>query len=266
MSQASVRRAAGAAHDDGTLPLVLLHAFPLDSRMWDAAGALVPGPRAVYAVDLPGSPGHTTALPEPPSLEAAADLVAAALAAAGITRAVVAGLSMGGYVALALAERHPALVAGLGLLDTKTVADTPQAAATRLERADRLEASGSVAEVVADVDVLLGETSRAARADVRDQVLAWIGEQEPAGLAWQQRAMAARPDRTEVLRAYGGPVAVVVGDEDRPTPVAQAESMSATAAGAPLVVVRGAGHLTALEDPAAVAAALADLAQRADGA
>ena len=264
MSPAAVRRAAGPAHDEGALPLVLLHAFPLDSRMWDSAGALVPGPRTVYAVDLPGSPGHADALPTAPSLDASADLVAAALADAGITRAVIAGLSMGGYAALALLERHPSLVAGLGLVDTKSVADTPEAAANRLARAARLEQAGTVDEVLPDVDGLLGETSRAARPEVREQVLGWIREQVPAGLAWSQRAMAARPDRTAVLHAFLGPVTVVVGDEDTLAPVAVAEQMSVAAGGAPLVVVRGAGHLSAVEDPAAVAAALADLAQRAD--
>ena len=234
MSPATVRHTAGPAHDDGALPLVLLHAFPLDSRMWDAAGSLVPGPRSVYAVDLPGSPGHAEALPEPPSLEASADLVAAALAEAGITRAVVAGLSMGGYTALALLERHPSLVAGLALVDTKSVADPPEAKANRLVRARRLEESGTVDEVLPDADALIGETSRAARPEVRDQVLAWIREQVPAGLAWSQRAMAARPDRTEVLHAFTGPVIVVVGDEDTTAPVAQAELMSAAAGGVPV--------------------------------
>ena len=264
MSPAAVRRAGVPGDDEGTLPLVLLHAFPLDSRMWDAAGALVPGPRAVFAVDLPGSPGHAEALPAEPSLDASADLVAAALADAGITRAVVVGLSMGGYTALALLERHPALVAGLGLVDTKAVADAPEAAANRLARAARLEESGTVDEVLPDADTLLGETSRAARPDVRELVLGWIREQAPAGLAWSQRAMAARPDRTAVLHAFTDPVTVVVGDEDTVTPVAVAEQLASAANGAPLVVVRGAGHLSAVEDPAAVAAALADLAQRAD--
>jgi pimeloyl-ACP methyl ester carboxylesterase len=247
------------------LPLVLLHAFPLDSRMWLKAGALVPGPRAVLAVDLPGTPGHPQNPPEP-SLDASADLVAAALAEAGVARAVVAGLSMGGYVALALLERRPSLVAGLGLVDTKAVADAPEAAANRLARAARLEASGTVDEVVPDVDALLGESTRAARPEVREQVLAWVREQLPAGLAWSQRAMAARPDRSELLRAFGGPVAVVVGDEDTTTPVALAERTAETAGGAPLVVVPHAGHLSAVEDPEAVAAALAELAVRADTA
>ncbi len=266
MSAVAVRRMAGGARDEALLPLVLLHAFPMDSRMWDAVGALVPGGRAVYVVDLPGSPGHADALPSPPSLDASADLVAAALAEAGVTRAVVAGLSMGGYTALALLERHPSLVVGLGLLDTKLVADAPEAAANRLARALRLDESGTVAEVLPDADTLLGETTRAARPEVRKQVVGWIREQVPAGLAWAQRAMAARPDRTDVLHRFAGPVTVLVGDEDAITPVAMAEQMSAVAGGAPLVVVRGAGHLSAVEDPAAVAAALADLAQRADAA
>lgn len=245
------------------LPLVLLHGFPLDSRMWERAGSRVPGPRAVYAVDLPGTPGNGEDLPEP-SLEASADLVAAELARAGVSRAVVAGLSMGGYVALALLERHPSLVAGLGLVDTKSTADAPEAAANRRARADRLEASGTVDEVLPDVDMLLGETTRAARPDVRLQVLSWVREQVPSGLAWSQRAMAARPDRTALLRAFGGPVAVVVGDEDTVTPVAQADHLAEAAVGATLVVVRGVGHLSAVEDPDTVAEALADLAVRAD--
>ncbi len=251
------------AADSAALPLVLLHAFPLDARMWQAAGSRVPGPRAVYAVDLPGTPGNTGDLPEP-SLDASADAVAELLAGIGVTSAVVAGLSMGGYVALSLLERYPSLVAGVGLVDTKAVADTPEAAANRRARADRLEGSGTVDDVLPDVDVLLGETTLAAHPDVREQVLDWVREQVPAGLAWSQRAMAARPDRSSVLRAFTGPVTVVVGDEDGVTPVEQAEAMAA--GGATLVVVRGAGHLTAVEDPDTVANALAELARRADAA
>ena len=71
--------------------------------------------------------------------------------------------------------------------------------------------------------------------------------------------MAARPDRTEVLRAFAGPVVVVVGEQDTVTPAASAEHMAAAAPGAHLVVVPRSGHLTAIEDPAAVAAALAGL-------
>lgn len=243
------------------LPLVLLHAFPLDSRMWADVAALVDGP--VLAVDLPGlGAAQGVALPEP-SLEAAADAVAAALAEAGHAHAVVAGLSMGGYVALALLERHPALVAGLGLLDTKATADTDEARANRLRVADVVESTGTVDEVLPMATALLGSASRE-RPELVARLEALIGAQPPAGVAWSQRAMAARPDRTGLLAAYPAPALVLVGEEDQPTPVAAARDM-AQALGVEAVVVPGAGHLTAVEAPSAVAAALADLLARARG-
>lgn len=240
------------------LPLVLLHAFPLDSRMWGEVAALLPGP--VLAPDLPGL-GAAQGVPLPePSIEASADAVAEALARAGHGRAVVAGLSMGGYVALALAERHPDLVAGLGLLDTKSTADTDEAQANRLRVADVVEAAGTVDEVLPMAAALLGADARDRGVDAR--VGAWIAAQPPAGVAWSQRAMAARPDRTAVLEAYDGPGLVLVGEEDQPTPVAEARRMADALRVEP-VVVPGAGHLTAVETPRPVAEALATLLARA---
>jgi len=250
------------APGDG-LPVVLIHGFPLDHRMWLAAAAAVPGTRAVHTVDLPGTPGHLADLPDP-AIEAAAADVATALAQAGIGRAVVAGMSMGGYVALALAEAHPELVAALALVDTKSTADPDEARANRLRIADEAEATDSVAPVRPMATTLVGESTRAGRPAVSDQVAAWIEDQSPAGIAWSQRAMAARPDRTDVLRAFAGPVTVVVGDEDALTPISAAEHMVGAAADALLVVVPRAGHLAAAEQPDVVAAALGDLAQRAD--
>ncbi|WP_019134854.1 alpha/beta fold hydrolase [Cellulomonas massiliensis] len=253
------------AAEGAGLPLVLLHAFPLDHRMWQDAAARLPGARAVLAIDLPGAgTSHGAVLPEPPSLEAAAAALARELDAAGVPRAVVAGLSMGGYVALALLERRPGLVAGLGLVDTKSSADTPEARANRLRVADEAEGDASVAPVRPMVATLVGETTRSSRPDVLERVAGWVEEQAPASVAWAQRAMAARPDRTDVLAAWDGPVAVVVGDEDTVTPVDAARHMADAAPQAQLVVVPRAGHLSAVEQPDAVALALGDLCQRAD--
>lgn len=246
------------AEGDG-LPLVLLHGFPLDHRMWTDMATQVVGPHRVLALDLPG----TTDERREPSLDDAADHVAAALEAAGVARAVVAGLSMGGYVALALAERHPELVAALGLVDTKSTADTPDARARRLDVAQEVERSGSVEAVRGMATTLVGESTSAAGPEVSAQLACWIEDQDPASVAWAQRAMAARPDRTHVLAAFANPVAVVVGDEDALTPVAAAEHMAAAARDAQLVVVPRAGHMSAVEQPAAVALALSELAQRA---
>lgn len=256
------------ASADAGLPLVLLHGFPLDHRMWEPVAGRVDGARAVLAVDLPGAGGSTAAdpaLPEP-ALEASADAVAHALAAASVDRAVVAGLSMGGYVALALLERHPGLVAGLGLVDTRSTADTDDARANRLRIADEVLASGSVDPVRPMAGMLVGETTRASAPDLVEQIAAWIDGQDPGGVAWSQRAMAARPDRTELLRGFAGPVAVVVGEEDQIAPLEAAEHMVAAAPAAQLVVVPRSGHMSAVEQPDEVAAALSDLAARADSA
>lgn len=246
------------------LPLVLLHAFPVDARMWDEVADLLPGGVPVLALDLPGlGAARSPDLPEP-SIDTSADAVAAALALAGHQRAVFAGLSMGGYVVLALAERHPALVAGIGLLDTKSTADTEQARANRLRIAEAVEATGTVDEVMPMAGALLGATSREQHPELVDRLAEWIGGQPPSGVAWSQRAMAARPDRTAVLTGYRGPSLVLVGDEDQPTPVSEAQHMADALGNSP-VVIRGAGHLTAVETPSQVADGLAALYAQATG-
>lgn len=244
-------------------PIVLLHAFPLDHRMWDEVAAGLADARQVIVPDLPVPAGEP--LPDV-TLDDAADRVAATIREQSDGPVVLAGLSMGGYVALALLERHPGLVAGLALVDTKSTADGPEAVERRLRVADAVEGAASVDPVRGMVDVLLGESTRTARPEVTERVAAWIGEQDPARVAWAQRAMAARPDRTEVLRAFDGPVTVVVGDEDTVTGADEADHMVTVAAQGLLVVVPRAGHLSAVEDPAAVRDALADLAQLVEGA
>lgn len=253
----------GGAADDGELPLVLVHGFPVDHRMWDETVDQLEVP--AFSVDLPGF-GDAPDVAGEPSVEAYADAVAAALDARGVGRAVVAGMSMGGYVALALAERRPDLVAGLALVDTKTVADAPAARENRLRIAAEAEESGTVDAVRGMSETMLGEKSRRTRPDLVATVAGWIGEQRPATVAWAQRAMAARPDRTAVLEAYEGPVTVVVGTEDELTPVEDAEHTLAhtdAASDAALVLAPEAGHLAALEAPEHVAGALGRLHRRA---
>ncbi len=256
----------------GGTPLVLLHGFPLDHRMWGDVVDLLTGDPTVLAPDLPGfgtSPvgedvaEHVAGGPEP-SVDVMADGVALTLRAAGVDRAVVAGLSMGGYVAMALADRHPELVAGLALLDTKSVADPEPARANRLRIAEAVLAAGDVEEVVPMRTTLLGETSRQTRPDLVAHLETWIRDQGAPGVAWAQRAMAARPDRTEVLRGVHVPAVVMVGEQDELSPLDQARQMVEALPDAELVVVPAAGHMTTIENPEPVAAALSALLVRAE--
>lgn len=255
----------------GALPLVLLHGFPLDHRMWTDVVDLLAGDPTVLAPDLPGF-GSSPSGPDvsaavggsgTPSLEVVADAVAAALRAGGVGRAVVGGLSLGGYVAMALVERHPDLVAGLALIDTKATADDDDARRNRLRIAATVRAEGRIDAVLGMRSTLLGATNRVDRPDLAARLEGWIRDQGPAAVGWIQEAMAARPDRTGVLGGYPGPAVVVVGDQDEIAPVAAAREMVEALPDAELVIVPGAGHMTSSESPEPVAAALSGVLARA---
>jgi len=174
---------------------------------------------------------------------------------------VVGGVSMGGYVALALLRNDPGRVRGLVLADTQTSADDAQGRAGRERSAEELLARGTGA-LLPLVDRLLGPS---APAELRARVLAWITAGSPEGQAAAQRGMALRPDARDILARFGGPVLVVVGRDDVLTPPAKARAMADLVPGAELVEIPGAGHLANLEQPGAFNAALGRLLERLGG-
>ncbi|MFN3865941.1 MAG: alpha/beta fold hydrolase, partial [Demequina sp.] len=177
--------------------------------------------------------------------------------ATGADAAVWIGCSMGGYVALAVAQRWPDAVAGMGLVCTKSTADGDEARAKRLLVAAEAEGEGGLPDPQGAAEGMIGGDGSG-----RDELVEWvaanIARQRGDGIAWGQRAMAARPDRTEVLRAVDAPVVVVIGAQDGI--IARADSdLMAQAAGVEPVVLDGVGHMAALEAPAATADALEPL-------
>ncbi|WP_035797921.1 alpha/beta fold hydrolase [Kitasatospora mediocidica] len=244
--------------------LVLLHAFPLSARMWQAQLDGLPGPDGSAArVLAPDFPGFGAGAPsaDPPSLDLLADGVARLLDDRGIDRAVVGGLSMGGYVALAFARRHPDRLRGLLLADTKASADTEAARVNRERIAAAVLARDSVRLLAEErlESTLLGP---AAAPELVAAVRALIAAATPAGVAWAQRAMAARPDSFEVLAGLRVPAAVLVGAQDALTPPEDARAMVRALPDARLTVIEGAGHLSALEAPQAFDAAVRELLRR----
>ncbi len=249
---------------DGT-PLVLLNAFPVDRAQWDPfIDALPDAPGDIITFDVPGI-GDMPVPDEEPSLELIAD--AAVLAMREVTghdSAVWVGCSMGGYIAMAVAERHPTAIAGIGLLGTKSTADADEARAKRLELADAVEHAAGHPDPHGAAEGLVG-TQGPRRAGLVAAIEANVARHRGEGIAWGQRAMAARPDRTEVLRGLDVPAVVAVGERDGFTRLDDAALM-ADALGAEAVVLEGVGHLCAFEAPERVAAMVADLLERADAA
>jgi pimeloyl-ACP methyl ester carboxylesterase len=179
------------------------------------------------------------------SVDAHADEVAARIAAMPGGRAAVGGLSLGGYVALALAARHPERVAALILSNTRAEPDTEEAAAGRHASAAlvRSEGVGPFMDGFAPRMVAAGD-----RASLR-ATRAIADTQDPEAVARALEALAGRADRRPDLAAMSMPALVIAGSEDALTPPALSEAMVAALPDARLHVMAGAGHLTALERP-----------------
>lgn len=232
-------------------PLLFLHAFPLSREMWEPQLAALAGSYRCLAPDFPGFGGSEPPAGEDSGMdELAADAVAL-LDHLGIGRAVVCGLSMGGYAALALCEAHPERVRALVLADTRSGADAPEAREKRLATAQEVEEKGAGVLVEPMVPRLLGAGTLERDPELRRWVERRIAAASPAGVAAAQRGMAARPDRGAVLAGLRAPVLILVGEEDVLTPPEESRRMQREAPGSELVVLPGAGHLANLEQPEA---------------
>ncbi|GGP88499.1 alpha/beta fold hydrolase [Streptosporangium pseudovulgare] len=248
------------------VPVVLLHAFPLSSAMWLAQREGLSALCKVITPDLRGFGGSVLG-DEEPSLDVMADDVARTLDREGVDRAVVGGLSMGGYVTMALCRRHPDRLMGVVLADTKASADPDQARANRERIAAAVVEDGSAVLLEEVLPPLVGRTTAERRAMVYGRVRGLVQSAPPRAVAWAQRAMAARPDSFDTLRGLKVPALVLVGEEDGLTPRGDAEAMVEAVPDGRLAVIEKAGHLSAVEQPEAfnraLAGFLAELAGRA---
>ena len=241
--------------------VVLLHAFPLDKRMWDdVVGPIADSGWDVVVPDLLGfgeSRLDEDDLDDAPTLAAQARGVLSILDQIGLSNVVVCGLSLGGYVAMELVRQDPSRIAGIALVDTKATADTDEARANRLRVAEQvLESRSTDALARAMLPTLLGETTRTSRPEVVERVTGWIREADPVGVAVAQRAMAARPDSLADLASLKVPGLVLWGAEDTLAPRAEQDLMVEAMRDARFVEIPGCGHLAAVEAPEATASAL----------
>jgi len=248
-----------SAIDSATAPVVvLLHAFPCDHTMWSAQADQLTA--AGYRVLTPDLPGFAAAdLPAAaPDLDVVVGQLLAFLDEQGVTEFAVAGLSLGGYVAMALLRQAPERITALMLVDTKATADPPPAVENRLAVAERAESEGSTEFLVAAmIPALLGASTREQRPEVVAQAEAWIRAAAPATVAWYQRAMAQRPDSLANLSQFDRPAAVIYGEEDTVlSPLGEQEAMAAALPNSVLIRIPAAGHLSAVERPSAVSEAL----------
>jgi len=231
------------------LPVVFLHAFPLNRTMWEPQiGALVAECRCI-AIDFRGF-GASKLCP-PFTVDRYSDDVAAVLDSLQIERAVVVGLSMGGYVAFAMWRRHRARIRALVLCDTRASADNEETAERRRALIDTARTQGATAVANAQISGLMGKSSRDKRPDIYDAMHRMMAQTPVEGIVGGLYALLGRPDSTPTLETIDVPTLVVVGDEDVITPPKEARRLAEGIAGSRLEVLHGAGHLSNVERPAA---------------
>ena len=236
--------------------LLLIHAFPVNARMFEEQLALSERGWRVVAPLLRQFDGGDND-PAAASIDDYAGDVIDLLDALHIEEAVIGGVSMGGYIAFAMFRRAPRYFQGLLLADTKSDADTPEAAGGRRRMLQLVRDKGPAAVADDMIPKLLGGTTRATRPDVVERVRALILSNSSAAIAGAIGALMTRPDSTPLLQSVHCPALVIVGEEDAVTPRPAAEAMHHAIAGSELVTVSAAGHLANLEQPAAFNAALA---------
>lgn len=239
---------AGAA---GAPWLVLVHGFPFTRALWDAQAPALAHRFRVLTYDLRGL-GESALGPAPQPLEAYVDDLLGLMDALGIERSGLAGLSMGGYIALRAVERAPERFWALALCDTRSEADSNEG---KLGRAAGIRALHE-GRVEAFVDGLLPKLLLRPEAPAGEELRAMMLGNGAGGMANALAAMMGRTDTSGALGEFDLPTLVLVGSDDALTPPSAAEAMAARIPGARLEVLVGAGHVSNLEAPEAFTGAL----------
>jgi 3-oxoadipate enol-lactonase len=237
--------------------LVLLHAFPLNARMWERQLSLAAA--AGWRVVVPQLRGFDGGAGDPAaaSMDDYAGDVIDLLDSLHIDDAVIGGLSMGGYIAFAVLRHAARYVHALVLADTKSQADSPEAIDGRKRLLQLVHDKGPAAVADEMLPKLLGETTRRERTAVVERVRQLVLSNSADAIAGAIRALMSRPDSTPLLPTIHVPTLIVVGAEDTVTPPAGAAEMQRAIGGSELVQIPGAGHLANLEQPELFDAALA---------
>ena len=230
-------------------PLVLLHGFPLDIGVWDAILPLLEHQYEIIIPNLRGF-GKSESRTGEYSLSNMADDVADLLDHIGLEKSIIAGHSMGGYVALAFARSYPDRLLGLGLISSQVIADSPERRESRYQSAVQVEEFGMESLANNMAEKLTSDPAQRAKS------LEIILRQSTRGVLCALKALAERHDQTTTLKSLEKPVVIVHGDSDLLIPVERAKEMKGLNPNSFLTIIPGAGHMPMLEKPAATALAL----------
>lgn len=249
MAHANINNIQLVYDDEGSGPaIVLVHGYPFNRTMWDEHAAALRNNNRVIRPDLRGH-GESASSEGSATMNLMAHDIASLLDHLGVSRAVIGGLSMGGYVTLAFYQLFPSRVEKLLLADTRAQADTEENKKVREEQAQKVLAEGMAGIVDTMLPKLLAPETVSKRPEVVKRVRDMMLQTKPEGAAAALRGMAQREDQTERLAQIDVATLILAGREDAITPVADSEKMHQAIANSKLIVIENAGHVSNIEQP-----------------
>jgi len=228
-------------------PLVLLHGFPFDARMWDDQLRSLSDVAHVIAPDLRGF-GRSTST-DPFTMESQADDVHALLQSIGCLPCILAGMSMGGYIALAHIKKYAQDVRALVLIDSKAAADDAEGKRARDQMIELARAQGAKAVADKTQPKLIAADTPVKRPQVLPRMREMMEQCPPLTVQHAMAAMRDRPDHTATLATIAVPTLIIVGEADAVTPPSVAEQMRGKLRNAQLATIPNAGHMAVMEQP-----------------
>jgi 3-oxoadipate enol-lactonase len=232
----------------GDIPVVFLHGFPFSKNMWEPQLEVLKESYRVIAYDVRGHGSSDAGTAEFTISQFAHDFILF-LDALRIPQAVVCGLSMGGYIALHAIEKAPERFAALVLADTQCFADTDAAREKRKKAIDSIREKGMTPYAEESVKNLFAPASLIDKPEAVNRIRHTIAQASDDNVTKTLMALAARKDTCNVLPAITCPVLILVGSEDKVTPIEAARKMHELVPGSHLQTIEGAGHVSNLENP-----------------
>lgn len=236
-------------------PLVLIHGFPLDWRIFEQQVPELSKKSRVIAPDLPGFGQSKSA--KPFSIASLADHVHKLLKSLNALPCALGGLSMGGYIALAFAKKYPKDLSALILMDTRAEGDAPEGKAARDKMIELIRKEGSKAIADQMLPKMFTEQTIKSNPDAVKKIRDIMEHCPPKTIEHALVALRDREDYSGILSSITAPTLIIVGEQDAITPPKMAQTLHEKIANSKLVQIAGAGHVSTMETPAEVTNAMA---------
>jgi pimeloyl-ACP methyl ester carboxylesterase len=230
------------------LPVLLLHGFAEDGRIWDELISGLGRHCRLLIPDLPGS-GQSALLPGEPSIDALADVIKEMVDGLGVERCVLIGHSMGGYVSLAFAEKYPDRLKAFGFFHSTAYADSEEKRVARRKSIEFIRQHGAAPFIRQSTPNLFAVETREQRSSMVEDTIRRYSGFTPEALIYYYEAMIRRPDRVHVLRQFKGPVLFIMGAADLVVPYEQAMKQCHEPAISVIHTLDHSGHMGMLEEP-----------------